>query len=820
MKSAPLLVVISLLALLIACPQPAAAQTAAMLAGQFPRIEPPKKFPPHPRLFLNAKEIKDLRAWIVDDKKLYKHLDAFIGRMRQAAARPQLPDANRNRNIGIARQANELALAYALTGDAKLAKAAARILKGYVRIFPSYEVTNYKGKATDSTLAEVQWAAYACAAYDLIYDSGALTDADKTAIEEQVFRPSAEAMLACNHAHRSNWRIAGTSGAGVIGFCIGDRDLIDRALNGGRDGAGQLAYDGFVSQMGWSMLADGVYYERALGYTDICMLFYTWMLEAARHSNVDLWHAKFDGHELDLGCDYDGQFDRKGGKTFQNYFEAMCYRAFGDGSVAKVGNDGAGHLKRSHYWAAAWRAYRDPKYAWAFRNGLGGAVIGDPLELMFVSPEMPAGEFDLSKDTTIAQTGQHLNNCTLLPNGGFAILRDSAEQGAVAVAATYGDFANAHSHPDQLSMSLYAGGHVIAPDMKDYGYGHEGHLGWAKQTIAHNTVTVDEVSQYPQEAQADVWIGKNELRPAFGRAILFEPGKRLKAFRATTDTAYQGVKLDRTIVLVDSVVVDFFRCRSAAEHQYDLALHVDGKAAKADVDFKPLAGGKLSDQLGYQALAEVHRADLPAEPTALTYRSGKSGPTMRVTLLPAGPAELFAAMGYPNPDGHRRSALITRRKGTNVDFITVMSFDGAGDVRAVQPLTDLPEGLLGVRIDRKGRTDLIVSAEKPGTYTVAGQTFTGQVGLLVPGANKGVAPDKPEEPTGDDKADDVAEPPPTPKPDTPSDEDRAASLLQVAKTFHDRGMTKQAIGRLETCIKKYPDTEAAQEARVLLKKWR
>ena len=51
-------------------------------------------------------------------------------------------------------------------------------------------------------------------------------------------------------------------------------------------------------------------------------------------------------------------------------------------------------------------------------------------------------------------------------------------------------------------------------------------------------------------------------------------------------------------------------------------------------------------------------------------------------------------------------------------------------------------------------------------------------------------------------------------------EDRAASLLQVAKTFHDRGMTKQAIGRLETCIKKYPDTEAAQEARVLLKKWR
>jgi len=792
-----------------------------MLAGQFPRIEPPKKFPPHPRLFLNAKEIKELRAWILRDKKLYRHLDAFIGRMRQVAAKPPLPDGNRNRNIGIARQANELALAYTLSGNIKLAKAAARILKGYVRIFPSYEVTNTKGKATDSTLAEVQWAAYACAAYDLIYDSGVLTDADKTAIEQQVFKPSAEAMLACNHAHRSNWRIAGTSGAGVIGFCIGDRDLIDRALNGGRDGAGQLAYDGFVSQMGWSMLADGIYYERALGYTDICMLFYTWMLEAARHSDVDLWHTKFDGHELDLGCDHDKQFDRKGAKTFQNYFEAMCYRTFGDGSVAKVGNDGAGRLKRSHYWAAAWRAYRDPKYAWAFRNGLGGAALGEPLELMFISPEMPAGEFDLSKDTTIAQTGQHRNNCTLLPNGGFAILRDSAEKGAVAVAATYGEFANAHSHPDQLSISLYAGGHVIAPDMKDYGYGHEGHLGWAKQTIAHNTVTVDEVSQLPQEAHRDVWIGKNELRPVFGRLALFEPGKRLKAFRATTDTAYPGVTLDRTIVLVDSVVVDFFRCRSATEHQYDLALHVDGKAAKADVDFKPLAGGKLSDRLGYQALVEVHRADLPAEPTALTYRSGKSGPTMRVTLLPDAPAELFAAMGYPNQDGRRRSALITRRKGTNVDFITVMSFDGAGDVRDVQPLTDLPPGLLGVRINRKGGTDLIVSAEQAGTYTVAGQTFTGQVGLLVPGANTGAAPAGPDDAAEGDAADDdtPAGTPPTPKPDAPSDEDRAASLLQMAKTYHNRDMTKLAITKLETCIKKYPDTEAAKEAQALLGQW-
>ena len=823
MKSFPALLVISLVALLIVCPRPAGAQTATMHAGQFPRIEPPTEFPPHPRLFLNQKEIKELRAWIARDAKLRKYLRPFVARMRQAAANPDLPNANKNRNVRVARQANELALAYTLTGKAELAKAAAAILKGYVRLFPSYQVSNYKGKATDSTLAEVQWAAYACGAYDLIYNSGALTEADKTAIEQQVFRPSAEALLACNHAHRSNWRIAGTSGAGVIGFCIGDRDLIDRALNGQRDGAGRLVHGGFVSQMAWSMLADGVYYERALGYTNISLLFYSWMLEAARHSGVDLWHGEFGGSDLDLGSDVDRQFDRKGPKVFKSYFDAICYRTFGDGSVAKVGNDGDGRLKRAHYWAAAWRAYRDPKYARIFNQGLGSAPVGDPLELMFVSPKMPAGKFDLAADAQIGLTGQHTNACTLLPNGGFAILRQSAAPDAVAVAVTYGEYANAHSHPDLLSISLYAAGHVIAPDMKDYKYGHEGHLGWAKQTIAHNTVTVDEVSQYPQGVHQDVWVGDTEQKPAFGRLVLFQPGKRLKVVRAKTDTAYEGVTLDRTIVLVDSVVVDFFRCRSANEHQYDLALHIDGEAAKADVDFKPLAGGRLSDRLGYRVLIDVYRASIPGERVELTYRSGRSGPTTRVTLLPGAPAELIAAKGYPNQAGHRRSVLITRRKGTNVDFVTVMSIAGAGKVRDIQRLTDLPPGLLGVRIDRgAGRTDLVISAERPGTYTVAGQTFTGQVAVLRPGDTKAITADKADDAAATEETDDAAaaETPSTPKPTPPSDEDRARGLVQLAKMYHSRNMTDQAIAKLKTCLEKYPDTEAASQAKALLSAWR
>ena len=692
----------------------------------FQRIEPPTEFPPHPRVFLNQAEINALKAWIARDDKLREYVDAFIAEMVEKADAPELPDESKSRNPHLARQANKFALAYVLSDEQKLADAAAAILKAYVKVFPGYSIASFKGKATDSTLGEVQWAASACAAYDLIYNSGALTDADKAAIETQVLKESAEVMRICNHAYRSNWRIAATGGVGVVGFTIGDRGLLEEALNGHRDEAGRLVRDGFVQQMAWSMLADGVYYERSLGYTSICMLFYHWFLEAARHSGVDLWHAEFEGLDHDAGVDTDRRREQRGTKSFRSYLDAMCHRTFGDGSTAKVGNDGGGRLSRSTYWAAAWRAYGDPKFASMFRRGLESQV-GDPLELMFVSPEMPAGEFDLSVDARIGLNGTHTNACTLLPSGGFAILRQSEEKNAAAVAITFGEYANAHSHPDQLSVVVYANGRTMTPDMKDHSYGHEGHGQWAKHTIAHNTVTVDEVSQYPQGDSEDVWVGDTKERPAFGRLVFFHPGEQLRAVRAETDSVYPSVKLDRTVVMVDSVVVDFFRCTSAHEHQYDYALHIDGEPADGSVEFGEVEDAPPSQRLGYRHLIDVRRAALDGPSAQLAFANAEGGQQLRLALL-GGPAELIAAKGYPNKADHRNSALIVRRTGTDVDFVSVMGF---GEKLLAGRLDDLPEGLLGVEITREdGSNDIILSAKTVGTFEVAGVTFTGRLALL------------------------------------------------------------------------------------------
>jgi oligo-alginate lyase len=727
---ASLTLVIAVLLILVGCePAQPTTEYPDPFTRPFDRLEIPTEFPAHPRLFMNQPEIDELKAWIERDAELGKYVDNFLAEMREAAQEPMIPGEGVH-NHHAAVQANKLALAYVLTDEIEFAEAAAKILVPWIDLFPTYKIAGFKGIATDSTLGEVQWAAAACAAYDFIYNAGVLTDQQKADLEQKVFRVSADVMFDCNHAFRSNWRIAATGGVGVVGFCIGDRDLIDKALHGARDEEGRLIRDGLVNQMTWSMFADGIYYERSASYTNICMLFYGWMLEPARHSGMDLWTWPFTGNEYDLGVDADSQFDNTGPKVFTSYLDALCYRTFGNARIAGVGNDGGGMIQRQYFWATAWRANPNPKYAWLFNRGLDGKIVGDPLELMHRSPDMPAGEFDLSADAKVGLTGQHTNACTLLPNGGFAILRQDGGEDAVGVALTYGQYVNAHSHPDQLSLTLYADGHIMAPDMKDHSYGHEGHIGWAKQTIAHNTVTVDEVSQYPQLDINDVWVGDTKEKPAYGKLVFFHPGEELKAFRGLTDSVYEGVVLDRTIALVDSVVVDFYRCRSGNEHQYDLALHVDGELGMTSVQLGDVEPTPPSEQLGYDKLVDVRRATTSGDQADLVYKVPDNGPTMRVALLPDGPAELITARGYPNKAGHRRNALITRRSGTDVDFINVMAFDAAGDV-TVERLADLSAGLLGVKITRaNGQIDLIISADEPGTYTVAGQTFTAQLALM------------------------------------------------------------------------------------------
>ena len=740
---------------------------APTIDAQEVRVEVPAQLPDHPRLFINDQEIKELKAWVERDKDLKAWTEQFLARMDEKVDSPSLPQEDRSGNKANAQECHEFALAYMLSDDTKYAEAVAKILKAYVKLMPTYDIAYLKGRATDNTLAESRWAEDACSAYDLIYNSGVLSDQDKIDIEQKVLKLSAEAMRICNHAYRSNWRAKAIGGVGLVGFCINDRDLLDEALHGYRNEDGVLVRDGFVRHVGWSILADGVFYERSLHYHLFTLDSYAKLMDAARHSGVDLWNLEVPGHALDAGADVARRFGATGTKTPKMMFDSVFYQPFSNGSFVRIGNSYNDHFERHRCYEAAWRAYRDPKYAWILnraydmeRPWVGGGYIEkeemkrrtaeweaslpkdpkvallhrrlhDPTVLLWMAHDLPTGEYDLSKDTQVGVTGQHKNFCTLLPNGGLTILRQSTEPDSVGVLMNYGEWGSAHTHPAQLSLNLSAHGHQFAPEVRYHHYGHDSFMNWDRQTIAHNTVTVDEVSQYPQGDVDNRWPSETRGKSAHGQPWAFHAGERLKSFRAKCEIAYDGVVLDRTTALVDSVVVDFYRCLSDDVHKYDFALHVDGEIDSSVPKLGDLENGPVSGSYGYQHMTRVRRTTSDAKPMNITYVGGEDRQPMVVNFFPNVPAEMITAQGHVDLEGRPKDVLILRQSGSDVNFVSTMSFPQRSGPVKTSRLDDMPDGVLGVAISRRnGTTDLVLSADRSKAFKYAGLSLEGELILL------------------------------------------------------------------------------------------
>ena len=690
------------------------------------RIPIPETFPPHPRLFMSREEIDRLKARAAQEGWLRRRIEEFIRYNLQDAAKEYKPD--RRRNPSIANKAKYMAFAYALSGDERLASKVAEILLAYADVYRTYPVTPAKGRATDSTLHEAPWAISLATAYDFIYNSGVLSEEEKRRIEDDLFRPCAEVLRICNHRTKSNWRSWAIAGLGVIGFCIGEREYIDEALNGYRDSSGRVIRYGFAQQMAEAVLADGIFWERSLGYHFYALNALALLAEAARHSGVDLWHIGITGDEEDAGADAERRWGGTGKKTLKMMFDAPFYYIFPDLSGAAIADSYTFHLEPSSLYEMAYRAYKDEKYAWLLNLGRPRRPRYD-IELMWFNFDLPPGRFDLSQDARFGLNGVHKNVCTLFPSAGYVILRQNASKEATCVLMTYGRYGSGHGHPDKLHISLYSRGRIVAPDPGSLGYDNPEHLTWANQTIAHNTVTVDEVSQYPQGMSDSIWAGERRGKPSVGKLIFFHPGRVLKAARATCDNAYEGVILDRTIALIGPLLVDVYRVRSADEHQYDWAFHVDGQLIEASLKLEEVPG-VLSPSRGYSHIIDVRRGRMNGHSCDLTF-SVSEGDVMRMTILPVPGGELILGNGLKTRE-ERMPVVIVRARGEDADFVAAIWVGprSAPPFR-VERLEGMPEGVIGLMIENPdGERYYLVSAGKPRRIGVGGEEVEGQLALF------------------------------------------------------------------------------------------
>ena len=295
-------------------------------------------------------------------------------------------------------------------------------------------------------------------------------------------------------------------------------------------------------------------------------------------------------------------------------------------------------------------------------------------ELVWGVPDRDAAEAPDYRSGTFANNGVLEAGCSLYPSTGWAILRECLDEtgmpplDATCATLNYGPHGGGHGHPDQLSIVLYADGKQWLPDFRSCAYGSDAKRQWTSQTISHNTLVVDQISQYPTGDSTPSWPCDSASRQARGFLRGFFCDAGLKAASAGNTAVYDGVTLTRTVAVVGDALLDFYEADADSEHTYDYPLHIDGELARASVELAP-QDGPLGDALGYQHITNVRRGT--ASGTILTDWSDGVR-SLRVSTRGAPGDELIVGDGFTNSPDRLMPMSIVRRTAGDTVFASVI----------------------------------------------------------------------------------------------------------------------------------------------------
>jgi hypothetical protein len=598
---------------------------------------------------------------------------------------------------------------YRITGDARYAAFARDMLLQYARLYPTLgrhpaAANQAPGRLFWQSLNDMVWLVYAVQGYDAIRDT--LSDADRQNIDTNVFRAMAKFLttddagtfnLIHNHA---TWSCAGV---GMTGYVLRDPDLVEMALKG-TDKSGK---SGFLRQIDLLFSPDGYYtegpyYER---YAIQPFLVFARAIDEndpKRHIFQYRDGVLLKAVRATIQLTYDGYFfplnDALPDKSLRT---AELYQAVATGyaethdpallSIAKwqgrttLTPDGL-EVARD---LAAGKARPFPYASALFRDG-------------------PDGE-----------------------QGGIAVMRSDAGDTAEVLVAKNTAMGMGHGHFDKLSWILYDNGHPIVTDYgaarflnvesKEGGRYLEENETWAKQTVAHNTLVVNETSDFGGK-----WRVGQKLAP---KQLYFSGDGPTKISTAEMTGAWPGVTFRRTLVqlAVDGaahpLVVDLLRVHGDKPATYDLPLHYSGHIV--DLGFR-LASNLaerpvLGKANGYQHIWVDGTAPLDRDDARMTWLNDGRFYTYRM-LPPAGARAILGESGAndPNFNLRREPMLIERVTGaSDATFVSVLEPHGAYDPSAETVVGD-KSNIAALDHVRTADADLVTIAfVKGGRVTLA-----------------------------------------------------------------------------------------------------
>jgi hypothetical protein len=624
---------------------------------------------------------------------------------------------------------------YQLTGDVKYAKLVKDLFFKYAVLNPTLKnhpeaTSTSPGRIFWQALNDANWLVYAGLAFDLIHDY--LTPAERAQIAAGAFKPEVDYFtkditswfdLIHNHAV---WACAGV---GIVGIATDNEEYVQMALYGSKkDGkAGLTAHlDGLFSPNG--------YYNEGPYYTRYAVLPFFLFANAVNHAKPEI--KIFERRNKILKQALEGALEQTnldGG--FYSYNDALKEKTFVSNEVVVALN-------------IAWEVYGSnaaylpvAKAQGRVTLSKGGLGVSQALlENKNIAPYYPYK----SVVFTDGADGKM---------GGVSVLRTGKDNRLTSLIFKYSSHGLSHGHYDKLNINLYDNGNEI---LQDYGASRFINIeqkwggrylpetkSYTQQSIAHNTVTVDETSHFN---------GIEAVSEKYHPVPLYQVVGNIpvQASAALDTNAYKDVQMHRGVYLITlpgaskPLLVDFFRTISNNIHQYDLPFNYIGNVISTN--FKYTTHGNnlqtLGNKNGYQHIWKEASANVKMPLAQFTFLNNQTFYTISSYVKDS--AQLFftrTGASDPNFNLRREPSYIARTRAKNMFAINVLELHGNfnpiseittnsyATVSSVLPVVDT-EAYSGAQITIAGKQLLVFQSNKifdsktPHQLAVGGVTYS------------------------------------------------------------------------------------------------
>jgi hypothetical protein len=556
----------------------------------------------HPCLLLTQKDIKDIKKSIgkypLFDKSFEELKKIADGAVISKIEVPIPKDADggytHEKHIKNYNEMYAAGTLFQITKNVKYAKFIRNMLVDYAELYlkiglhPS-ENSEIKGKLFWQALFDEIWLVHAASAYDCVYEY--MDEFDRFYVEKNLFYPMADfisdgnknnyAMFNKMH-YNSTWA---TAAVGMIGYVMGNKELIAKALYGSKlDGK-----SGFIRQLDILFSPDGYFTEGPYyqGYSIWPFMAFAQAIENQQPSiNIFKYRNQIllKAVNTAIQCTYNNEFF--------NLNDALSKT-----------------IKTQEIVYAVDLAFKNnptDKQLLSIAEKQESFTISDAgLETAKAIHQKKTKPFDFQSLL--------LRDGPLGDEGGIAVMRQGNVDKQTCLTFKATSHGLSHGHYDKLSVALYDNGNSILPDYGSVRFlniesKHGGNYtienySWAMQSIAHNTVTVDEHSHF----NADIKLSSaNHSNIEF--FDILKPEQQVVS--GVENNAYNGVSMRRTTALIkldkfDSpIIIDIFRVKSDSAHTLDFPFYYNGQLVSTNFDYKKNSTElkPLGKKNGYQHL--------------------------------------------------------------------------------------------------------------------------------------------------------------------------------------------------------------------------